>query len=143
MLRAMIVTAAVLLVGGVTAPKAQAQYPDYYKSNTGQCWYSKGSGAYKYYYCYYYYAPGKYHHCYYYPSVSKRYVYYYNWQTKVYWGRYDLESGEYAMLEDGDKKGELKDIPPDAFKKNVKPIGEFAIPGSDGAKMRAPPKLPE
>lgn len=138
MLRAMLVTVAVLL-GGMTASTAQAQYPRYYNNQ----WYSQGSGASKYYYTHYYYAANKYHHAYYYPSRSKRYVYYYNWQTKKYWGRYDLESGKYAMLEDGDKKEELGDIPEEAFQKNVKPIAEFAIPGSDGAKMTGPPRPPE
>ncbi|MFQ3593039.1 MAG: hypothetical protein SNJ82_07600 [Gemmataceae bacterium] len=137
MLRAMIVTAAVLLVGGVAAPKAQAQYPKYYNNQ----WYSKGSGASKYYYAHYYYAPNKYHHAYYYPSKSKRYVYYYNWEKKRYWGRYDLETQKYSLLSEDKRKENLDDIAEGDFPEPVA-LDKVTIPGSTDT-MTAPPKLPE
>ena len=146
MLRAMIVTVAVLLVGGVTAPKVQAQYPKYYNNQ----WYAKGSGASKYYYTHYHYGPGKsqYHHAYYYPSKSKRYVYYYNWEKKRYWGRYDLESGKYSLLPEGKKadgtdyrKEDLDKIEESDFPEPVA-LDKVTIPGSTDT-MTAPPKLPE
>jgi hypothetical protein len=130
MCRAVFVLAGVLMVSGVAAPATQSQYPKYYNNQ----WYSKGSGASKYYYSYYY--------AYYYPSKSRRYVYYYNWQKKQYWGRYDLETDKYSRLPDSKKKENLGDIAEGDFLK-PEPLDEVPIPGSDGLKMSAPPKLPD
>ena len=81
-----------------------------------------------YYYRYYYYKPYdsydgyQYHYCIYYTS-QPRYVYYYNPQRQVYWGRLDTEAKgdeKYSLLEDKDRKKELKDIPEKAFPKPAK-----------------------
>ena len=98
-----------------------------------------------YYASYYYYKPyptysGYHHHyCVYYPSTP-RYVYYYNPYRRVYWGRYDLDAKGYSMLEEGDRKERLADIPESAFPKP----GEMpAVPDStDGSKIEPPPAPP-
>jgi hypothetical protein len=137
MLRATVLAALVLVVGGVSAQQANAQYPRYYRNT----WYAKGSGASKYYYAHYYYAPGKYHHAYYYPGMSKRYVYYYNWEKKRYWGRYDRETGQYSLLPEDKRKENLGDIAERGFPE-AKPLDEITIPGST-EKMTPPPELPD
>jgi hypothetical protein len=72
----------------------------------------------------------------YYPTRPRQY-YYYNPRSKRYWGRYDVEAKGYSLLAEKDRKGELKDIPEDAF---PKPAAMPNIPGAkDGVKMEAPP----
>lgn len=93
-----------------------------------------------YYYRSYYYQPVvnynstaySYHYCTYYPT-QPTYVYYYNPYSQVYWGRYDTKAEGYSMLDEKDRKKDLKDIPDSAFPKP----GEMpAIPESkDGEKM--------
>lgn len=78
----------------------------------------------------YYYQPTttykkyNYHYCVYYPSSYStkrrysRYVYYYNPQRKVYWGRFDLEGEpgkQYSLLKKEDQKEDLDQIPESAF----------------------------
>jgi hypothetical protein len=101
-----------------------------------------------YYYSYYYYKPYvsysgySYHYAICYPSTP-RYVYYYNPYSQVYWGRLDTEAkgdDKYSLLEDKDRKKELKDIPESAF---PKPAKMPAIPESkDDLAMEAPKELP-
>lgn len=99
-----------------------------------------------YYYTYYYYKPYDaydgytYHYCIYYPSTP-RYVYYYNPHTQVYWGRYDMDAKGYSLLEQKDRKKELKDIPESAFPKPGKmPV----IPeAKDETRIDAPPAPPK
>jgi hypothetical protein len=94
-----------------------------------------------YYYRQYYYKPYTsysgydYHYCIHYPS-QPRYVYYYNPVSRVYWGRYDLESKGYSMLEEKDRKADLKEIPESAFPEP----GEMpSIPGAeDDVKIERP-----
>ena len=138
MFRSAIVLAAVLVVGGVAAPAAhQGQYPKYYNNQ----WYAKGTGASKYYYTHYYYAPSKYHHAYYYPSKSKNYVYYYNWEKKHFWGRYDVEMQKYSLLPEDKRKEKLSDISEADFPPPVA-LDTVPIPGAAERTMTAPPKLP-
>lgn len=99
-----------------------------------------------YYYVQYYYKPAetydtyRYHYCIYYPSTPN-YVYYYNPYTEVYWGRYDVKNKGYSLLEDKDRKKNLKDIPETAF---PKPGQMPQIPeAKDGEKMLPPPKVPD
>ena len=76
-----------------------------------------------YHYSRYYYRPAptattyRYHYVITYPS-QPRYVYYYNPQRKVYWGRFDLEGkpgAQYSLLAKKDRKEKLEDIPESAF----------------------------
>ena len=55
------------------------------------------------------------HHVAVYRPTQPRYVYYYNSQTRVYWGRYDLDTGRYQLLPAEHKRGTLADIPESAF----------------------------
>jgi hypothetical protein len=137
--RALPVAAA--LVFGATmfsASPVQAQY--------GRQYYTTWSyyPTYGYYYTNYRYqtyvdAPSyDYHYCVYYPS--QRYVYYYNPVRRVYWGRYDLEKQGYSMLEEKDRKAELKDIPESAFPAPGKMPN---IPeAKDAVAMSKPPEVP-
>lgn len=74
-----------------------------------------------------------------YRPTQPRYVYYYNGQTRVYWGRYDLETGKYQLLPDGQKKANLCDIPQSAFLPGGPMPNEGA--GSDEALL-PPPEAP-
>lgn len=136
------VTAAIVLATSamaLSATPAQAQY--------GRQYYTTWSyhPQYAYYYVYYRYQPVvdaptySYHYCTYYPS-RPRYVYYYNPVRRVYWGRYDLEQQGYSMLEEKDRKADLKDIPEAAFPAPGKMpnIPETA----DGVAMSKPPEVP-
>jgi hypothetical protein len=121
------------------ASPAEAQY--------GRQYYTTWSyyPDYGYYYVYYRYQPVvnaptySYHYCTYYPS-RPRYVYYYNPVRRVYWGRYDLEKQGYSMLEEKDRKENLKDIPETAFPEPGKMpnIPEVA----DNVAMDKPPQVP-
>lgn len=99
-----------------------------------------------YYYVQYYYKPAddyedyRYHYCIYYPS-QPNYVYYYNPYSQQYWGRYDVKAKGYSLLEEKDRKKELKEIPDKAF---PKPATMPTIPeAKDGEKMLPPPKVPD
>lgn len=99
-----------------------------------------------YYYVQYYYKPAddyedyRYHYCIYYPA-QPNYIYYYNPYSSVYWGRYDVKAKGYSLLEEKDRKKELKEIPDKAF---PKPAAMPAIPeAKDGEKMLPPPKVPD
>ncbi|CAN5427283.1 hypothetical protein BH11PLA2_BH11PLA2_11730 [soil metagenome] len=50
----------------------------------------------------------------YHPKHPRK-VYYYNVQTKKYWGRYDMDTGLYSVLADADKKSTIGEIPDSAF----------------------------
>jgi hypothetical protein len=124
----------------VTTPlAAQAQgYRQYYDTTYSY------SPTYNYYYVRYYYKPVvtyttyEYHYAIYYPSTPQ-YVYYYNPTAQVYWGRYELGSkGEkrYSILDQNDRKKELKDIPEGAF---PKPAAMPSIPGADDKVAMLPP----
>ncbi len=102
-----------------------------------------------YYYSNYYYKPTptysgySYHYCIYQPS-SPRYIYYYNPQRQVYWGRFDLEGkpGEqYSLLSEETRKQSLSDIPESAFPKAA------AMPGipeaEDNVSIDPPPGKPD
>jgi hypothetical protein len=67
-------------------------------------------------------------------------VYYYNPYKRVYWGRYDLESKGYSLLEEKDRKEKLADIEESAFPKPgpMPPDPE----STDGSKIPAPPAPP-
>jgi len=64
-------------------------------------------------------------------------VYYYNPAKDKCWGRYDVASKGYSLLEEKDRKAKISDIPESTFPKP----GELPpIPGSkDGVKMVKPP----
>lgn len=49
-----------------------------------------------------------------------RYVYYYNTDTGLYWGRFDLSDNSYQLLADKDKKPTIGEIPDEAFPKGGK-----------------------
>jgi hypothetical protein len=113
-----LIVAAALALGAAAAHQAHARLASrqYYG---GWTYYPQRS----YYYSYYYYKPYpsytgyNYHYSIYYPSTP-RYVYYYNPHRNVYWGRYDLEAkgdDRYSLLEEKDRKANLKDIPESAF----------------------------
>jgi len=71
-----------------------------------------------------------------YPA-QPRYYYYYNPVSRQYWGRYDLEEKGYSMLDEKDRKEELKDIPEKAF---PKPAKMPAIPEvKDEVTIEVPP----
>jgi hypothetical protein len=104
---------------------------------------------YSYYYTTYYYQTTvtqttyDYHYCIYYPE-RPTYIYYYNPTTNVYWGRYKVGSKgdeRYSMLEEKDRKKDLKDIPDDKFPNAAKmPV----IPGAkDDVAMDTPPDPPK
>jgi hypothetical protein len=117
---------------------AEAHYPHYYKTK----WYPRYVGTtVTYYYSNYYYAPDRYHICYYYPERGRRHIYYYNWERRVYWGRFDIETGKYSLLEQKDRKENLGDIPESAFPNPVA-LDQVKIPGTD-LNITAPPGLPE
>ncbi len=104
------------------------------------------SPTYSYYYVRYYYKPVvtystyEYHYCIYSPS-QPRYIYYYNPTTQVYWGRYEIGSKgdkRYSMLDQKDRKKDLKEIPESAFPEAA---AMPKIPGaSDAVGMEPPPE---
>jgi len=99
----------------------------------------------------------KYHWAYYYPSRPK-YVYYYNPETKKYWGRCPLnptKQNPYQILDYPDRHGDLDKIPEEKFKPlpfeltppDKKNKQKFAgpmppIPGSDDDEQMEPPPPP-
>jgi len=136
-----------LLVGGLLAisssgaPNLAAQgqsYPYYYDNSW--CYQPYDGGH--YYYTHYYYAPQQYHHAYYYPNYGRRYVYYYNYHTRKYWGRFDLETGKYAMLADDKKSGDLEKLLKDKAFPEPTALKDNIIPDSKNIAMTAPPPLP-
>jgi hypothetical protein len=134
----MLLLAAALTAGSFSASSAQAYDSCYYSS-----WSYYPARTYYYSYCYYQ-QPATtnygYHYSIYYPSTP-RYVYYYNPYRRVYWGRYDLEQKGYSMLDEKDRKANLKDIPETAF---PKPGMLPQIPGAkDGVALVAPPAPPK
>jgi hypothetical protein len=102
-----------------------------------------------YYYSSYYYLPSgvdknyRHHFCLLYPA-QPQYVYYFDPQTHLYWGRLDLkgEPGhQYSVLAPKDRKEKLKDIPAEAF---PKPGAMPTIPESkDGTPMEPVKTLPK
>jgi hypothetical protein len=117
-------------MAGVIATSENADAGFYSQRYGGWSYYNTGN----YYYRPYYYKPSptytgyRYHYCIHYTS-QPRYVYYYNRYNGTYWGRYDLEKGGYSMLEEKDRKADLKDIPESAFPEP----GEMpTIPESEG-----------
>jgi hypothetical protein len=98
-----------------------------------------------YYYRYYYYKPYddycgyKYQYCIYTPDYPD-YCYFYNPYKRVYWGRCPCHcngEGQYSVLAESDRQGDLASIPSSAF---PTPGPMPAIPDSkDGAKMDLPP----
>jgi hypothetical protein len=134
-------TAALALTAGPMTQVAEAGY--------GRRQYYSGwsHSSYGYYYRYYYYKPApyystyNYHYVVYYPS-QPRYYYYYNPYSGAYWGRYDLQGGhcgkgQYSLLAEKDRKGNLDDIGESAFPKpgEMPPVPET----KDGAKIQPPP----
>ena len=99
-----------------------------------------------YYYLNYYYKTTvtqttyDYNYCIYYPA-QPNYIYYYNPVSQVYWGRYKIGSkGEkrYSILEQKDRKKDLKDIPESAF---PEPAKMPRIPGAkDDVAIEPPPE---
>jgi hypothetical protein len=113
-----------------------SSYPYYYQNS----WYYQPQG---YYYTTYYYAPSAYHYAYYYPSYGSRYVYYYNYHTRRYWGRFDTETGKYAMLPKDKRSGDLEQLIKDKAFPEPTALNQNEIPESNGLKMTAPPALPK
>jgi hypothetical protein len=146
MCRVALLVGLLITVGSADA-QAPTTYPYYYRSkDTGKHWYSEGTGSSRYYYTHYHYGPAahQYHHVYYYPSRSGKYLYYYNWDKKRYWGRYDLEAKGYSLLEPSARKENLDDIPATAFPAPA-PVERIAIPVEDGGPkvmMTKPPSPP-
>ncbi|MGH7127124.1 MAG: hypothetical protein ACREJB_11220 [Planctomycetaceae bacterium] len=84
----------------------------------------------------------EYHYCIYYPS-DPRYVYYYDPETQVYWGRFDTQGEpgrQYSLLPSGLQSTKLSDVPDEAFP----PPGDMpVIPGAaDGVRIEPPQGLP-
>jgi hypothetical protein len=135
---------AVVAVAGLmaTSSTSEAGYRYY-----GRHYYSSWSyyPSYNYYYSNYYYYPTSYatsydyHYVVYYPS-QPRYYYYYNPYRRVYWGRYDVQTGGYSLLAEKDRKEHLSDIPESAFPK----AGAMpTVPGTqDGLTLPVPPSAP-
>jgi len=102
--------------------------------------YHTGKG---YYYCQYYYKPTpdfvgfKHHFCIYRPA-QPRYIYYFNPQKQVYWGRYDTEKKGYSLLADKDRKANLGSIRNGAFQE---PGKMPAVPETKGDDRVAEPDL--
>ncbi len=97
----------------------------------------------RYYYRSYYYKPYasysgyRHHYCVHVPS-RPNYVYYYDPQQRVYWGRYDLQAKGYSLLAKKDRREKLGAIPEDAFpqpEKKMPPIPE----SDDGQTVLTPP----
>jgi len=129
------------------ADQAQAQrraYPHYSQ------WYYNTD--HNYYYCNYTYGEPQdsYHRVYYYPSSyypgwygGRRHVYYYNWRTRRYWGRMDLDTGKYSLLPEDKRKEKLTDIDEKDFPEPVA-RDSIAIPGAEKLMMKdLPPALPK
>jgi hypothetical protein len=136
-IRALSVLAVLVFTVPARASYGQRQYYD-------TTWaYSQNYG---YYYTTYYYQPTvvqttySYHYCIYY-TTQPQYIYYYNPNSQVYWGRYEIGSkGEkrYSLLAEKDRKKELKDIPESAF---PKPGKMPTIPGAkDDVAIQPPPE---
>jgi len=129
---------ALALAGGLfTASAAKAYDSCYY---TGWNYYPQRQ--YYYNYCYYQQPQGDYdyHYSCYYPS-QPNYVYYYNPHRSCYWGRYDIEKKQYSLLDEKDRKGNLKDIPESAF---PKPGPMPQVPGAkQGVTLAVPQGIPE
>lgn len=95
-----------------------------------------------YHYCNYNYKPYasypnySYHYCICYPS-QPNYVYYYNPHRSYYWGRCDLQTMQYSLLAEGDRRQSLKDIPEAAF---PKPGQMPLIPAGVDNGKEVPPK---
>ena len=124
-----LLTCACFSAGDVTCGSAEAATYQY-----GRQYYSSWSyqPTRRYYVRRFYYRPTttytsyKYHYCVYYPRTYsnapryRRYVYFYNPVRRVYWGRFDLDGEpgkQYSLLKEEDRKGNLDDIPEDAFPK--------------------------
>jgi len=131
----------VLLILGVAAASAVAD--TYSPRQYYGPWYKHPK--YNYYYRNYYYKPAadyagyKYHYAMYFPSRPNHY-YYYNPQTKKYWGRCPVNNNgkpQYSLLAEKDRKEKLADIPESAF---PAPGALPPIPDSDdGATLDLPP----
>jgi hypothetical protein len=137
---------AVLLLGllalSMLGPGAQGggpSYPYYYNNS----WYYQPYSGGGYYYSTYYYAPQQYHYAYYYPSYGNRHVYYYNYHTRRYWGRMDLETGKYSMLAEDKRSGDLAQLLKDKAFPEATALKENIIPGSKDVAMTLPPPLPK
>jgi hypothetical protein len=98
-----------------------------------------------YYYRNYYYKPSesyygyKHHYTIFHPQ-RPQYLYYYNPYSKKYWGRCPAHSqgkGQYSLLAEADRRGDLEQIPETAFPRPGKmpPIPE----STDDATMDLPP----
>jgi len=133
--------ACVLAVG--LAPGLEAQATTYYTRQYYSSWRKHPTRT--YYYRYYYYKPAttyvgyKHHYAIYYPQRPK-YVYFYNPYKKVYWGRCPVQTGgkgQYSLLAEKDRKGNIDEIPESAFPKPgpLPPVPE----SSDGTPMELPP----
>lgn len=104
-------------------------------------WAPSGKG---YYYCHYYFKPDprdadyNHHYCIYYPGTPQ-YVYFYNPESKVYWGRYDCHRRGYSMLPQQARNATLKAIPEKSF---PAPAPLPPIPESKDKTPIAPPPEP-
>lgn len=81
-------------------------------------------------------------YCIYY-TAQPRYLYFFDPETRVYWGRFDTHGepgAEYSVLAEKDRREKLTDIPESAFP----PPGDIPpIPGArDGMRMIMPKDLP-
>ena len=98
-----------------------------------------------YHYRSYYYKPTptysgyKHHYVVYFPAKPTHY-YFYNTYTKKYWGRCPVKTdgqGEYSMLAEADRKGNIDEIPEKAF---PAPTKMPKIPeATDDATLELPP----
>jgi hypothetical protein len=79
------------------------------------------------------------HHIAVYHKHHPRKVYMYNVQTKKYWGRFDLDTRQYSLLAEKDKKGTIAEIPESAFP----PGGEMPPEELGGDQMLPPPEMPQ
>jgi hypothetical protein len=101
--------------------------------------------TYSYTYRTYYYKPSptyvgyRHHYVFSFPSRPKHY-YFYNPYTKVFWGRCPVNAqgnGAYSLLAEGDRRGNVEDIPEEAF---PKPGKMPRIPeATDDAPLDLPP----
>jgi hypothetical protein len=140
MLRCLLLLAALPLA---TAAPSQADAAHYSVRQYYSGWHKHPKA--NYHYRHYYYKPsssyaGYRHHYVIYTPQRPKYYYYYNPYKKAYWGRCPVETagqGQYSLLAEKDRRGDLKEIPESAF---PAPAALPAIPDStDGEALDLPP----
>lgn len=133
-----------LLIAGLAVAQAAPAFAGQVRQYYDTTWQYNPTGS--YYFVRYYYLPTTtyttydYHYCIYYPSQPS-YIYYYNPTSQAYWGRYKIGSKgdeRYSILEEKDRKKNLKSIPEEAF---PEPAKMPEVPGAkDKVQILPPPE---